>query len=140
MTWIFPRINSFSFRVASDGDTWEERDGGIAPLRTIKKFSKIKEMGAVVGPAYPQTTADSALRSLEEWRSSHQTKGVDEATLMQMEVLKLREKDNFLIQNKMQAFQQQRWTMRGLFFRFQPFRGALCLRSGTTALPIILRL
>lgn len=100
--------SSFSFRIASEGDTWEEREGGLVPLRTITKFGKVKEMGAVVGPAYPQTTAEAGLRSLEEWRSSEKkeeevippTPSVDEQTKMKGDTLKLREKDNSLKSGK----------------------------------------
>jgi len=86
--------SSFMFRVAPDGETWTERDEDQVPLRTITKISKVKEMGAVVGPAYPQTTADTALRSLEEWRSNSTPEGVDDATKMKGDILKARAKDN----------------------------------------------
>ena len=94
--------SSFAFRVAGDGDTWEERDGGLVPLRTIKRFSRIKEMGAVIEPAYPQSTAESALRSLEEWRSKDKDEEdkpdpepeMNESTKMIGDTLKTREKDN----------------------------------------------
>ena len=83
--------SSFSFRVAPDGDTWEERSDGTV-LRTVKKFLTVKEIGAVVSPAYPQATADVALRSLEEWKKSQEPEGMDDATKMKGDILKLREK------------------------------------------------
>lgn len=91
--------SSFSFRVAKDGDVWEERKDGQVPLRTINKFGVVKEIGAVVSPAYPSTTAEAGLRSLEEWRSANTKEetpvvGVDEQTKMIEDELKIREKDN----------------------------------------------
>ena len=88
--------SSFSFRIAPDGEVWEDRsDEKKIPLRTIKKFSIVKEMGAVVGPAYPQADASVAKRSLEEWRKSQEPEdGMDDATRMKGDLLKMREKDN----------------------------------------------
>lgn len=87
--------SSFSFRIAQDGDSWEDRDGQV-PLRTIKKFSAIKEIGAVVGPAYTMTSSDVALRNLDEWRKSQEPEvpEIDEATKMKADILKIRSKEN----------------------------------------------
>ncbi len=87
--------SSFTFRVAPGGDSWEERDDGSV-TRTITKFDKIKEMGGVVSPAYPQTTAETALRSLETWRKDHEPQRMDDATKMKGDTLKMREKDNMI--------------------------------------------
>lgn len=88
--------SSFSFRIAQGGDSWEERDGGQVPLRTIKKFSAIKEIGAVVGPAYTQTSSDIALRNLQEWKKTQEVpeEGMDEATKMKADLLKVKSKEN----------------------------------------------
>jgi HK97 family phage prohead protease len=89
--------SSFMFRIAENGDVWQKRDGQV-PLRTITKFEKIKEMGAVVGPAYPQANADVAVRSMEQWFKEHEPEPVvmDDATRMKGDLLKVREKDNQL--------------------------------------------
>lgn len=93
--------SSFMFRVSDD--TWEEREDGLVPLRTIKKFDSIKEIGAVITPAYPQTSTDIALRSMQEWRDDNEKVDppkpeMDEATKMKGDVMKSRKKFN--IQNK----------------------------------------
>lgn len=92
--------SSFMFRIADGGDSWEERDGQV-PLRTITKFEKVKEMGAVVGPAYPQANADVAVRSMKEWLQEKKPSlepevEMDDATRMKGDLLKMREKDNVL--------------------------------------------
>ena len=86
--------SSFSFRIAQGGDSWEERDGGQVPLRTITKFMAVKEMGPVINPAYKQTSSDIALRNLENWKKEQVPEGVDEATKMKADLLKIREKEN----------------------------------------------
>lgn len=48
--------NSFSFTVAKDGDEWVQRsDEKKLPLRTIKRFAKIHDVGPVTFPAYEHT-------------------------------------------------------------------------------------
>lgn len=49
------RGSSFQFNTAKGGDTWEQRDGML--YRTVTQFSDVFEMGPVVDPAYPDTTA-----------------------------------------------------------------------------------
>ncbi len=59
--------SSFSFRIAKDGDEWEEDDETGVQLRTLNEISFVLDVGPVTFPAYPDTTA--ALRSLEQKRA-----------------------------------------------------------------------
>jgi HK97 family phage prohead protease len=59
---------SFGFKVASNGDAWEETDDGKT-IRTISNISEVPDVSVVTFPAYPDTTV--ALRSLEAWRAIH---------------------------------------------------------------------
>ena len=54
--------NSFTFAVASGGDTWT-KDGNGLPLRTVHEASRLFSVGPVVSPAFPDGTTISA-RSL----------------------------------------------------------------------------
>ena len=47
--------SSFSFRLADDGDQWEERDGKY--YRTITDFAQVFDVGPVTFPAYPATNS-----------------------------------------------------------------------------------
>lgn len=53
--------SSFAFSIAKDGEAWTADERG-KPLRTITKVSRLYEVGPVVSPAYPDTSA--ARRSL----------------------------------------------------------------------------
>ena len=87
--------SSFMFRVKEDGESWEERSDGTV-IRTINGFASIKEIGAVVSPAYPQATSDVAMRSLEAWKEDNkpekpeEKKEVDNATKLKGYSLRLR--------------------------------------------------
>lgn len=61
---------SFAFRVRFQGQDWSEDEGGniIRTLTALELF----EVSPVTFPAYPET--DIAARSLEEWRSTNQTR------------------------------------------------------------------
>lgn len=59
--------SSFSFRVAAGGDLWHEDDNDTGLLREITDVEFVLDVGPVVFPAYPDTTAAS--RSLEAWRA-----------------------------------------------------------------------
>lgn len=52
--------SSFSFKLAKNGDKWEERDG--KQLRTLMKITRLFDVGPVDFPAYEDTTV--ALRSM----------------------------------------------------------------------------
>jgi HK97 family phage prohead protease len=61
--------SSFSFTVASGGDSWEEKQEGDGPVmakRTISKVGRLYDVSPVTYPAYPDATV--ALRSLQEFR------------------------------------------------------------------------
>lgn len=53
--------SSFGFR--SSAATWSKDDDGT-PLRTITAFSRLRDVGPTVSPAYEPTTAEVALRHL----------------------------------------------------------------------------
>lgn len=57
--------SSFAFRVAPNGDTWDENEDGII-IRTITKMARLYDVSPVTYPAYPDTV--TALRSQEAWR------------------------------------------------------------------------
>ena len=57
--------SSFDFRLADKGDRWEKAIDGKY-IRTITKFSELKDISLVFSPAYPETTA--GIRSLEAWQ------------------------------------------------------------------------
>ncbi len=103
--------SSFSFRVDERDVEWEKRDGDV-PIRNIKKFTVVREIGPVVGPAYTTTTAEATFRALEEFKKSTETykknfsdttiieesvappKPVDEETKMKGDLIKSRLKFN----------------------------------------------
>jgi len=58
--------SSFAFRVARDGERWYQDDEGVI-VREITRFSRLYDVSPVTYPAY--TEADSAVRSMEAWRS-----------------------------------------------------------------------
>lgn len=58
--------SSFGFRVARDGERWYQDEDGVV-VREISRFSRLFDVSPVTYPAYQE--ADSAVRSLEEWRS-----------------------------------------------------------------------
>ena len=57
--------SSFSFLVADDGDEWD--DEGDLPMRTIRRFSALYDVGPATFPAYPTTSAGA--RSAEDVRA-----------------------------------------------------------------------
>jgi len=65
--------SSFSFKIADDGEIWEERkneEGQSVLKRTITKVSRLFDVSPVTYPAYPDATV--ALRSLEKFQSEHE--------------------------------------------------------------------
>lgn len=57
--------SSFAFRVARNGDEWEEDDEGVI-VRRIHKMQRLFDVSPVALPAYPD--ASSAKRSLESFK------------------------------------------------------------------------
>ena len=73
--------SSFSFSVADDGQTWEEKqegDGLVISRRTITKVSRLYDVSPVTFPAYPDATV--AMRSLEQFRKEHSEETEPEET------------------------------------------------------------
>jgi HK97 family phage prohead protease len=61
--------SSFAFVVDPDGETWSEIDdpdnvGQRCGLRTISKIASLHDVATVTSPAYPQTAAELASKSL----------------------------------------------------------------------------
>lgn len=49
--------SSFAFRIARQGDVWEEDEESGLLIRTIHKFSRLYDMSPVTYAAYPETDA-----------------------------------------------------------------------------------
>lgn len=64
--------SSFAFTVAKDGEAFRTADNGQA-IRQIREVSGLYDVGPVLTPAYPQTSASVAMRSYEAWLTSQQT-------------------------------------------------------------------
>ncbi|MGL5344884.1 MAG: HK97 family phage prohead protease [Plesiomonas sp.] len=60
--------SSFAFRIAPNGDRWDEDEQGVY-VRTVLKVSRLYDVGPVTYPAYPDATAE-ATRSLQQWKES----------------------------------------------------------------------
>lgn len=61
------RESSFHFRVARDGDTWEEDDEGVI-IRTIHRVQRLFDVSPVTYPAYPDAAA--GMRSMNAWKEA----------------------------------------------------------------------
>lgn len=61
--------SSFAFRIAANGDRWDEEADGVY-VRTVTKFAGIYDVSPVARPAYLQTTA--AKRSLDSFKEEKQ--------------------------------------------------------------------
>lgn len=64
--------SSFAFRVAPNGDTWDENEDGVI-IRTITKFARLYDVSPVTYPAYPDATVGT--RSLQAWKASREAQG-----------------------------------------------------------------
>ena len=62
--------SSFAFTVASGGESFSSDAAG--PIRDVREASGLYEMGPVVSPAYVQTSAQMALRSLKAWQEEQE--------------------------------------------------------------------
>jgi len=60
--------SSFAFQVASGGESFSSDSAG--PIRDVREAAGLYEMGPVVSPAYVQTSAMPAIRSLQAWQES----------------------------------------------------------------------
>ena len=58
--------SSFAFTVASGGEAFSNDAQGV--IRDVREASGLYELGPVVSPAYVQTSAQMALRSLKAWQ------------------------------------------------------------------------
>lgn len=67
--------SSFAFRVAPNGDKWDENDEGVI-IRTISRFSRLYDVSPVTYPAYPDATVGT--RSMKAWMESRQCNEVAE--------------------------------------------------------------
>lgn len=61
------RESSFHFRVARDGDTWEEDEEGVV-IRTVHRIQRLFDVSPVTYPAYPDAAA--AMRSMTAWKEA----------------------------------------------------------------------
>lgn len=64
--------SSFAFRVARNGDRWDDDTDGVY-VRTVTKFAGIYDVSPVARPAYLQTTA--AKRSLDSFIEEKEKEG-----------------------------------------------------------------
>jgi len=60
------RGSSFAFTVDKNGESFRTGDDGKA-VRQIREVSGLYDVGPVLVPAYPQTSASVAMRSYEAW-------------------------------------------------------------------------
>ncbi len=61
--------SSFAFRIAPNGDSWDEDPDTGGTIRTITKIARLYDVSPVSIPAYPD--ASIALRRLTDWRKDH---------------------------------------------------------------------
>lgn len=61
--------SSFAFTVGKDGESFSTGDNG-QNLRQIREVSGLYDVGPVLVPAYPATSATVAMRSYEAWLAS----------------------------------------------------------------------
>jgi uncharacterized protein len=57
---------SFSFRLAPGGDSWEQKDPGSQPVRTLTAFHSIVDVSVVTWPASPTTSVYVARSAPDE--------------------------------------------------------------------------
>ena len=80
--------SSFAFRVAPNGDRWDENDEGVY-IRTITKVARLYDVSPVTFPAYPD--ASVGLRSLEHWKASHAPTPPDDSAVKRQIAARSRE-------------------------------------------------
>jgi HK97 family phage prohead protease len=61
--------SSFAFTIGKDGETFRQGEDGKA-VRQIREVSGLYDVGPVLVPAYPATSASVAMRSYEAWLAS----------------------------------------------------------------------
>lgn len=59
--------SSFGFRVAPNGDTWDEDESGVI-VRTVTKVARLYDVSPVTIPAYPDASVGK--RSLDVWQAT----------------------------------------------------------------------
>lgn len=71
--------SSFGFRVAVNGDTWDENEDGVY-IRTITKVARLYDVSPVAVPAYPDTAvAARSLTAVREARQAEVQRALDAA-------------------------------------------------------------
>ena len=75
---------SFSFRLAKGGDTWEQKDPGSQPVRTLTAFHSIVDVSVVTWPASP-TTSVYVARSADEVDPDNEIDRIHAAQAQMME-------------------------------------------------------
>ena len=65
------RGSSFAFTVDKSGEGFRQGEDGNA-VRQIREVSGLYDVGPVLGPAYPSTSAAVAMRSYEAWMQTQQ--------------------------------------------------------------------
>jgi HK97 family phage prohead protease len=90
--------SSFAFRIAPNGDTWDENEDGII-IRTITKFGRLYDVSPVTYPAYPDATV--GMRGLEAFKTAKSGQKEAENAQKQAEIRKkLHEKQRVLTLRK----------------------------------------
>ena len=71
------RGSSFAFTVDPKNESFRTGDDGKA-IRQIREVSGLYDVGPVLNPAYPSTSASVALRSYEAWLATQETPAAPE--------------------------------------------------------------
>jgi HK97 family phage prohead protease len=71
------RGSSFAFTVDKSGEGFRQGEDGKA-VRQIREVSGLYDVGPVLVPAYPATSASVAMRSYEAWLASQETPAIEE--------------------------------------------------------------
>jgi HK97 family phage prohead protease len=71
------RGSSFAFTVDPKNESFRTGDDGKA-IRQIREVSGLYDVGPVLNPAYPSTSASVALRSYEAWLATQETPAATE--------------------------------------------------------------
>jgi len=76
---------SFSFRLAKGGDTWEQKDPGSQPVRTLTAFHSIVDVSVVTWPASPTTSVYVARTAPDEVDPDNEIDRIHAAQAQMME-------------------------------------------------------
>jgi hypothetical protein len=75
--------SSFAFRLAANGDSWDENEDGVI-IRTITQFGRLYDVSPVSIPAYPDAT--SGMRSLDAWKNAKNSQNEAEIAKKQAQI------------------------------------------------------